>query len=43
MVRYVISEDIASASKSSSSDSDEDGRNDSAKKVSYLIGMHQLF
>ena len=42
-VRYVISKDIASALESSSSDLDEDGRDNSANKVSHLIGMHQLF
>ena len=46
-MRYVISKEIASASKSSCSDSDfstsdldEDGRDDNANNVSYLIKMH---
>ena len=37
----MISKDTRSALESSSSDLDEDGRDDSAKKVSHLIGMHQ--
>ena len=38
----MISKDVASASKSCSSDSN-DGRDDSANKVSHCVEMHQLF
>ena len=38
----MISKDVASSLESCSSDSN-DGRDDSANKVSYLIEMHQLF
>ena len=39
---YVISKNATSTLESSSSDSD-DGRDDSAKKVSHLIRLYQLF
>ena len=38
----MINKDTTSASEFSDSDSDEDGRDDGAKKVSHLIRMHQL-
>ena len=50
MLQYVISKDLAITSQSSSTDSDsssndldKDGKDNSAKYVSHLIGMHQLF
>ena len=39
----MICKDLTSASESSISDLDEDGRNDRAKKDSHHIGMHQFF
>ena len=39
----MISKDTRSTSESSISDSNEDGRDHSANKVSYFIGMHKLF
>ena len=38
----MINKDVASALESNNNDSN-DGRDDSANKVSHLIEMHQLF
>ena len=39
----MISKDIANASESSCSDSNEDDKDDNANNASYHIRMHQLF